>query len=57
MAEADRDAALGRMRHDRCDTVEDQLRWLREAGLAEADCTYKAWRFAVLAAWKAGGPG
>jgi tRNA (cmo5U34)-methyltransferase len=44
--------ALERMRHDRCDTVEDQLRWLREAGFAEADCTFKVWRFAVLAAWK-----
>jgi tRNA (cmo5U34)-methyltransferase len=44
--------ARERMRHDRCDTVEDQLRWLREAGFAGADCTFKAWRFAVLAAWR-----
>jgi tRNA (cmo5U34)-methyltransferase len=44
--------AQERMRHDRCDTVEDQLRWLREAGFAGADCTFKAWRFAVLAAWR-----
>jgi ubiquinone/menaquinone biosynthesis C-methylase UbiE len=51
-SEAIREAALERMRHDRCDTVEDQLRWLREAGFVQADCTFKTWRFAVLAAWK-----
>lgn len=56
-SDADRERALERMRHDRCDTVEDQLRWLREAGFAEADCTFKAWRFAVLAAWKAAAVG
>lgn len=44
---------LDRMRLDRCSTVRDQLDWLRQAGFAEADCTFKAWRFAVLAAWKA----
>ncbi len=52
-ADDDIGRAQERMRHDRCDTVEDQLRWLREAGFGEADCTFKAWRFAVLAAWKA----
>ena len=44
--------ARERMRHDRCADVETQLRWLREAGFAAADCTYKAWRFAVLIATK-----
>ena len=37
-----------RMRHDRCATVADQLAWMRAAGLAEVDCSFKAWRFAVL---------
>ena len=36
------------MLHDRCATVEDQLDWMREAGLRQVDCTFKAWRFAVL---------
>ena len=40
--------AQERMRHDRCATVEDQLRWLREAGFNDVDCSFKAWRFAVL---------
>lgn len=46
------DDAKERMRHDRCTDVEPQLRWLREAGFATADCVYKHWRFAVMAAWK-----
>lgn len=41
-----------RMRHDRCRDVETQLRWLREAGFADADCDYRAGRFAVLFAIK-----
>jgi tRNA (cmo5U34)-methyltransferase len=42
--------ALERMAHDRCATAEDQLRWLRAAGFAEADCLFRERRFAVLAA-------
>ena len=42
--------AVERMAHDRCATVEDQLRWLRAAGFGEADCLFKDRRFAVLAA-------
>ena len=45
---ADIEAAKQRMLHDRCATVEDQLDWMREAGLSQVDCTFKAWRFAVL---------
>jgi ubiquinone/menaquinone biosynthesis C-methylase UbiE len=45
--EAELAAAEARMRHDRCATLEDQLRWLREAGFAEVDCAFKQWRFAV----------
>ena len=37
-----------RMAHDRCASVEDQLRWMRDAGFADVDCSFKAWRFAVL---------
>lgn len=40
--------ACDRMRHDRCADVESQLRWLREAGFAAADCVYRHWRFAVV---------
>lgn len=38
-----------RMRHDRCATVEDQLAWLRAAGLQDVDAPYRHHRFAVLA--------
>ena len=40
--------AAERMAHDRCAPVEDQLRWLREAGFSDVDCSFKTWRFAVL---------
>lgn len=40
--------ASERMEHDRCETVEDQLVWMRQAGLTEVDCPFKSWRFAVL---------
>lgn len=40
-------AAEGRMAHDRCATLEDQLGWLRSAGFTEVDCAFKSWRFAV----------
>lgn len=52
--EAEIDGARERMRHDRCTDVETQLGWLRDAGFATADCTYKSWRFAVLIARKEG---
>ena len=52
--EAEIDGARERMRHDRCTDVESQLGWLRDAGFAAADCTYKSWRFAVLIARKEG---
>ena len=47
--EAELAAAEARMAHDRCATLEAQLRWLRDAGFAEVDCAFKAWRFAVYA--------
>jgi tRNA (cmo5U34)-methyltransferase len=48
------EAARERMRHDRCADTETQLRWLREAGFATADCVYKSWRFAVMFGLKGG---
>jgi tRNA (cmo5U34)-methyltransferase len=44
--------SLFRQQEDRCASVEDQLRWMREAGFADADCWYKENRFAVLAGTK-----
>jgi tRNA (cmo5U34)-methyltransferase len=43
-------AAVQRMSHDRCATVEDQLAWLRDAGFADAGCLWRDGRFAVLVA-------
>jgi tRNA (cmo5U34)-methyltransferase len=43
------EASLYRQREDRCASVEDQLRWMRQAGFADADCWYKENRFAVIA--------
>lgn len=40
--------ALERQSYDRCATVGDQLQWLREAGFSDVDCSFKAWRFAVI---------
>jgi tRNA (cmo5U34)-methyltransferase len=44
-------AADRRMEADRCAPVDDQLRWLAEAGFEHGDCWMKDGRFAVLAAW------
>ncbi|MFU8873716.1 class I SAM-dependent methyltransferase [Micromonospora sp. SL4-19] len=41
-------AARERMRHDRPSPVADQCRWLTDAGLADVDCFFKEWRFAVF---------
>jgi hypothetical protein len=43
-------AAIERMAHDRCATVDDQLAWLRDAGFTEVDCALRDGRFAVLSA-------
>jgi tRNA (cmo5U34)-methyltransferase len=51
--EAEIGKARDRMRHDQCATVEAQLEWLREAGFGEVDCSFKAWRFAVLSGRRA----
>ncbi|NES12655.1 MULTISPECIES: class I SAM-dependent methyltransferase [Micromonospora] len=41
-------AARERMRHDRPAPVTAQCDWLTEAGLADVDCFFKEWRFAVF---------
>ena len=56
VSEADLAAALGRMKLDRCATVEAQFAWLREAGFAEVDCPYKDGMFAVITAIEASEP-
>lgn len=43
------EASLYRQQEDRCSPVGEQLRWMREAGFADADCWYKDNRFAVMA--------
>jgi len=43
------EASLYRQQEDRCAPVGEQLRWMREAGFADADCWYKDNRFAVMA--------
>ncbi len=42
--------SLLRQTEDRCATVDDQLRWLREAGFTRPRCIYAQGRFAVLTA-------
>lgn len=45
--------SLYRQREDLCASVEQQLKWLREAGFADADCWYKENRMAVFAGTRA----
>ena len=40
--------ARERMAHDECAPVSSQLEWLTKAGFSDVDCSFKAWRFAVL---------
>jgi tRNA (cmo5U34)-methyltransferase len=47
-SEAEWRAAEERMRVDRCAPLEDQLRWLREAGFEHVDCRFADHRFAVM---------
>jgi len=53
ISEADLSAAKNYMKMGRCAPVEAQLRWLDEVGFIEVDCSFKAWRFAVLIARQA----
>jgi tRNA (cmo5U34)-methyltransferase len=44
--------AEARMTFDQSSTICDQLDWMRNAGFEQVDCTFQAWRFAVLVGWK-----
>lgn len=48
--DAEWQAAVGRMSHDRLAGVEDQLAWLRDAGFSDVDCLFKQYSFAVIVA-------
>lgn len=48
--DAEWEAAVERMSHDRLASVDDQLAWLREAGFGPVDCLFKHYRFAVILA-------
>jgi SAM-dependent methyltransferase len=48
VSEQEIEKALERMAFDRCAPVNAQLEWLEEAGFCDVDCSFKAWRFAVL---------
>ncbi len=41
--------SLFRQQEDRCASVEDQMTWMRAAGLIDVDCWFKDGRFATLA--------
>jgi tRNA (cmo5U34)-methyltransferase len=44
--------AEGRMAMDRSTDIATQLGWMGEAGLADCDCFFKQYHFAVLAGWR-----
>jgi tRNA (cmo5U34)-methyltransferase len=48
--DAEWQAAIERMSHDRLAGLEDQLAWLRDARFSDVDCLFKQHRFAVIAA-------
>ena len=45
-------AAVKRMSHDKCTTLQNQVFWLREIGFEHADSYFQSFRFAVYAGWK-----
>jgi tRNA (cmo5U34)-methyltransferase len=49
VSDGDLAAALDRMTHDRMAPLEDQMRWLEDAGFRDVDCAYKHGMFAVYA--------
>jgi tRNA (cmo5U34)-methyltransferase len=51
-SDAELAATRERMRHDRCADVPEILAWLRDAGFEHSDIVYKAWRLAVVAAYR-----
>jgi tRNA (cmo5U34)-methyltransferase len=49
----DHEEAAVRMSMDLPAPVDEQCRWLREAGFVDVDCFFKSWRFAVFGGWRA----
>lgn len=49
--EAELNEGRERMKLDRCATLSDQVRWLTEAGFADAGVYFQWFRFAVYAGW------
>jgi tRNA (cmo5U34)-methyltransferase len=45
--------SLYRQQEDRRSSVEDQIRWMHDAGFTDADCWFKDYQFAVLAGTRA----
>lgn len=41
--------SLYRQADDKCASIEEQMQWMRDAGLTDVDCWFKDIRFAVLA--------
>jgi tRNA (cmo5U34)-methyltransferase len=50
--DAEWSGALERMAHDVCASVEEQLRWLGDAGFTDVDCLFRDHRFAVMVAMR-----
>jgi ubiquinone/menaquinone biosynthesis C-methylase UbiE len=48
VSEEEIEKAQERMSYDQCAPVRSQLQWLEDAGFSDVDCSFKAWRFAVL---------
>lgn len=46
--DAEKTAAIGRMKMDRPATLADNLQWLRDAGFRDVDVYYKYYNFAVI---------
>lgn len=51
-SEAEIEAAIERMKYDRCATVSDQLLWLEQSGYEDVECFFRSFRFAVFGGWK-----
>lgn len=51
-SETEIQAAIERMRYDKCVTLQAQVSWLREFGFECADSYFQSFRFAVYAGWK-----
>jgi tRNA (cmo5U34)-methyltransferase len=44
--------AVDRMRHDRCATTDEQVRWIKEIGFTDPTCFFQWYGFAVFGGWR-----